>query len=204
LAIEHSYRISEQSPDTWVFWVHASNAARFEQSYREIADQVQIPDRGNPKANIFKLVHDWLRDERKGKWVLVLDNVDDAGFLLDARTLSQESQLSGSDGRNSQPLLAYLPQSQNGSILITTRNRSVALKLVEESDVIAVEPMDEEHALVLFKKKLGKLWEQSDGPDVAVLAAALEFMPLAIVQADLRRQSSPYPIFVYNIGWVEN
>lgn len=34
-----------------------------------------------PKTvNIFQLVYDWLRDERRC-WVLILDNVDDAGFL---------------------------------------------------------------------------------------------------------------------------
>ena len=56
----------------------------------------------------------------------------------------------------------------------------MALKLVEESNIIAVEPMDEGQALALFKTKLGK---QSDKTDIAELAAALEFMPLAIVQA---------------------
>jgi hypothetical protein len=76
--------------------------------------------------------------------------------------------------------LAYLPQSQNGSILVTTRSREVALKLVERSDIIAVEPMDEAHALALFEKKMGK---QGDNKDVVELATALEFMPLAIVQA---------------------
>jgi hypothetical protein len=45
-----------------VFWVHASNAARFEQSYRDIADRVKIAGRRDPQANIFKQVHDWLRD----------------------------------------------------------------------------------------------------------------------------------------------
>ena len=54
------------------------------------------------------------------------------------------------------------------------------MKLVEQSDIIAVEPMDGTHALVLFEKKLGK---QAVSQDVAELAAALEFMPLAIVQA---------------------
>jgi hypothetical protein len=48
-----------------VFWVHASNAARFETSYRDIANFVKIPGRQNPKANIFQLVHGWLRDERR-------------------------------------------------------------------------------------------------------------------------------------------
>jgi len=40
--------------------------------------------------------------------------------------------------------------------------------------------MDETHALALFEKKLGA-W--SGGQEVAELVAALEFMPLAIVQA---------------------
>ena len=56
----------------------------------------------------------------------------------------------------------------------------MALKLVEERDVIAVQPMTESHALALFKTKLGVL---SDDNNTAELAAALEFMPLAIVQA---------------------
>ena len=54
------------------------------------------------------------------------------------------------------------------------------MELVEQSDIIAIEPMDEAHALALFEKKLGK---QGESQDVAELAAALEFMPLAIVQA---------------------
>ncbi|MCJ1386364.1 hypothetical protein MMC17_009490, partial [Xylographa soralifera] len=171
LAIEYAYRIQERSPETWVFWAHTSNAARFEQSYRAIANYVKISERRNPKADIFQLVHDWLRNERKGKWVLILDNIDDASFLLEAR---------GTEGGNSQPLVSYLPQSRNGSILITTRSRNVAQKLVEQCNIIAVEPMSRADALALFEKKLGK---QRESQDIAELAVALEFMPLAIVQA---------------------
>jgi hypothetical protein len=136
--------------------------------------------RKDPKANIFKLVYSWLRDEKKGKWLLILDNVDDDRFLHEAPPTSQDRPGSGQIGLSRQPLLAYLPQSQNGSILVTTRSREVALKLVEQSDIIAVEPMDEAHALALFEKKMGK---QDDNKDVVELATALEFMPLAIVQA---------------------
>jgi tetratricopeptide (TPR) repeat protein len=180
LAIACSYRIRDKSPETWVFWVHASNAARFEQSCREIADRVKIPERRSPTADIFKLVHDWLRDENKGKWILILDNVDDARFLVEAPVTSQEAQAGGLDSKFTQSLWTNVPPSQNGSILITTRTRSAASKLVEESDMVAVEPMDEGHAVALFDKKLGI---QSDRKDIAELAAALEYMPLAIVQA---------------------
>ncbi|KAF2790576.1 hypothetical protein K505DRAFT_250898, partial [Melanomma pulvis-pyrius CBS 109.77] len=177
LVIEHAYRAREQSHETWVFWVHASNAARFEQSYRDIADCVKIAGRQNLRANIFKLVHDWLRDS-KDPWLLILDNMDDARFLLHVQTNSLEQP--SDSGTASRPLREYLPHCERGSIIVTTRNKDAALKLVEQRDMIAVQPMDEEQAQALFKKKLGV---QGDDSDIAELAAALEYMPLAIVQA---------------------
>lgn len=119
LAIEYAYRARDQSQETWVFWVHASNAARFEQSFRDIANCVKIPGRQNPLSNIFQLVHDWLRDYQKGKWILMLDNVDDASFLVQAQSVGRDGQRNDHI-ENSRPLITYLPQCQNGSVLFTT------------------------------------------------------------------------------------
>jgi hypothetical protein len=159
--------------------VHASNSARFEQSFRDIANCVKISGRQDPQANIFQLVHDWLRDDRKGKWVLILDNVDDARFLVEARSTEQGRINSIGDGKP-RSLVEYLPQCPNGSILITTRSKDMALKLVEECDIIAVEPMNKADALEFFSKKYRRA---EDGNDATELVAVLEFMPLAIVQA---------------------
>ncbi len=180
LAIEHTHRTRERSPDTWVFWVHASNAARFEQGYRDIADVVKIAGREDPKAHIFKLVHDWLRGY-EGKWLMILDNVDDAGFLVNGQAVIQ-SQSNDSRCQTLRPLRDYLPQSQNGSILITTRSQESALKLSERNDLIPVDPMDASNAVELLNKKLESTGQRND-KDLVELAAALEFMPLAIVQA---------------------
>ena len=158
--------------------MYASNGARLEQSYREIADQAKIAGRKDPKVNIFKLIHDWLRDAKNGKWLLILDNVDDQRIFDESPSSSQEPR-SGQIGVSGQPFLAYLSRIQNGSILITSRSRGVALRLVEQSDIILVEPMDNAHALKLFEKKLGDV----DNTDITELATALEFVPLAIVQA---------------------
>ncbi|OAL55283.1 TPR-like protein [Pyrenochaeta sp. DS3sAY3a] len=171
LAIEYAYRTREQSPETWVFWVHASNAARFEQSFYKIADRVMIAGRQDPQVNIFKLVHDWLCSS-KHQWLLVLDNVDDAHFLV--RRPASDSN------RGAQPLREYVPHCHQGSVLITTRNRQAAGMLVEQRDIIEVNPMDEHSALALLEKKLGT---QADHSKIAKLAVALEYMPLAIVQA---------------------
>ena len=180
LAIEHTYRTRERSPDIWIFWVHASNAARFEQGYRDIANVVKIAGREDPKAHIFKLVHDWLRG-CEGKWLMILDNVDDAGFLVNGQAVIQ-SQSNDSGRQTLRPLRDYLPQSQNGSILITTRSQESALKLSERNDLIPVDPMDASNAVQLLDKKLESTGQRDD-KDLVELAAALEFMPLAIVQA---------------------
>ncbi|KAH8661603.1 hypothetical protein BGZ60DRAFT_491677 [Tricladium varicosporioides] len=174
LAIEYSYRVRDRSPSTWVFWVHASNAARFEQSYRQIADRVKIPGRDDPKTDIIKLVYDWLQNGNKQKWFLILDNFDDAAFLVEALSASPTAQ------KNSQPLSAYLPQGENGSILVTSRTRDAALTLLEERDIIIVDSMDTIDAVSLFQNKLGVL---GDSEDISNIVAVLEFMPLAIVQA---------------------
>lgn len=78
------------------------------------------------------------------------------------------------------PLRSYIPHSERGSVLATTRSQDAALKLVEKRSIIAVEPMNEVQASALFRKKLE---EDEDHIAIDELAAALEYMPLAIVQA---------------------
>jgi tetratricopeptide (TPR) repeat protein len=154
-----------------VFWVHASNAARFEQSFRDIADSVKIAGRNDLHANIFKLVADWLCNSRHW-WLLVLDNVDDARFLLDRQAANSKT--------DPRPLYEYLPHCKQGSVLITTRNMGAAVKLVDKRCIIRVDPMEKAQAQALLEKKLGA---QGDSRNTAVLAEVLEYMPLAIVQA---------------------
>ena len=164
-----------------MFWVHASNAARFEQSFRKIANCVKIRGRLDPKADILQLVHDWLQDNRKGRWVLILDNVDDARFLVEGRSIDGTEQKNYTNNEILPPLVSYLPHCSNGTYLVTSRNKNEALRLVEEHNIIAIDPMSEADALKLFEHKLGK---QVDGGDkVARLAATLEYIPLAMAQA---------------------
>jgi tetratricopeptide (TPR) repeat protein len=177
-----------------VLWAHASNAARLEQSFREIAELVKVRGRKEPQADVFKLVHDWLREEENGRWLLVVDNADDAGVLSARASDSPKSPAdNGGSADNSTGALAhhlsrYLPPSRHGSVLVTSRTKQAALQLVEDSDVVLIEPMDDAAAHALLHKKLGdkgrKGGSNSDSiNDVAELAAALDHMPLALVQA---------------------
>ena len=40
LAIQHAHQIRDATPDTYVFWVHASTRARFEEAYQGIAEKL--------------------------------------------------------------------------------------------------------------------------------------------------------------------
>ncbi|OOQ85866.1 TPR domain protein [Penicillium brasilianum] len=175
VGIEYSYRARSESKATWVFWVHASNAVRFEQSFRDIAERAKIAGRQDPTVNIFQLVESWLQDGKREKWLLILDNIDDDEFLRQPQSLKF-----GQTNASTKPLLGYLPQSPNGSILITSRSREVALRLVDHQDIIKVEPMKKPEAVELLQRKVGLT---AENPEMLLLAEELEFMPLAIIQA---------------------
>ena len=106
------------------------------------------------------LVHDWLRG-CEGKWLIILDNVDDADFLVNVQSVIQ-SQSDDFGRQTLRPLRDYLPQSQNGSILITTRSQESALKLSEWNDLIPVDPMDVSNAVELLDKRLELTGQRND------------------------------------------
>src|SRR5690348_6747635 len=99
----------------WVFWVYAGNKARLETSFDDIAEQAKIRGRKDPQADVFKLVHDWLRDERNGRWLLVLDNADDTAVV---ETVAAKH---GTNNTLKQRLADYLPPSKHGAVLVTSR-----------------------------------------------------------------------------------
>ncbi|KAH6840587.1 P-loop containing nucleoside triphosphate hydrolase protein [Chaetomium sp. MPI-CAGE-AT-0009] len=172
LAIEYAHRVAEGQPDTWVFWVYAGTQARVGEGFRTIADAIKLPGRNKPKADIPQLVLSWLSNGRNGRWTMILDSADDSNVLYGPIS---------DDNANGRSFATYLPQSRNGSILITTRNKDLAFRLTGyHENIIEVGPMAQEEALRLLEKKLGS----RPDPDVAAnLVNALDYVPLAITQA---------------------
>jgi tetratricopeptide (TPR) repeat protein len=153
-----------------VFWVHGSTKARFEEAYRAIADRLELPGRHDPKVSVLRLVRDWLCDEANGRWMMVLDNVDNVEVFYPQPSHGPSSSLA-----------AYLPQSHNGSILITSRSRDAAAKLTGSyKNVKEVQAMDTGQALRLLRNKLEGSFNEDGAAD---LLDALNHIPLAITQA---------------------
>lgn len=138
---------------------------------RDAADQLRLHGRKDPKADHLQLLQKWLRDESKGSWLMILDNADDASFLVETPATVDEVQ-------PWQRLIDLIPSCNYGSVIITTRSKSEALKLVYEDEIVHVLPMAEVEAGALLKSKIGH-----PTPDNRRLVRALDCMPLAIAQA---------------------
>ncbi|KAJ5974633.1 hypothetical protein N7481_011843 [Penicillium waksmanii] len=172
-AIEYSYHVRESTPDTWVFWIHASSAARLEQGYQQIAAVAKIPGRDNPNMNLLQLVYQWLCDPGNGRWLMVLDNVDDDGVFF-----------SGNEYNDRGPRILFLPQAVHGSILTTSRNELAARNLIgKDGHVIEIQPMNEEESLTLLRARIPASQSGGSGEDEKALVQVLEYIPLAITQA---------------------
>ncbi|PSN58606.1 hypothetical protein BS50DRAFT_614816 [Corynespora cassiicola Philippines] len=168
IAIEYAHQIRRESPATWAFWVHADTRARFEEGYRRIAEAAKIDGCDDPKADVLRLVRSWLCHESNGRWVMVVDNADDASVFF--HNILQ-SHATGSANRPAEPLSDFLPQSPNGSILVTSRDKDAAYRLTGAySSIIEVRPMDKDDALALLRKKLGPIAREDEarGPRMSV------------------------------------
>ncbi|KAH7009249.1 P-loop containing nucleoside triphosphate hydrolase protein [Microdochium trichocladiopsis] len=169
LAIEYAYRTSDEAAKTnhptWVFWIHAETRARVEEGFRYIADTVKIPGRKQTDANVLQLVEQWLRSIENGPWLLILDNADNGSVLFDADPeLPDKANATTSNDASRRALWSYLPQSAHGSTIVTTRNKGVAQKLVDDyKSIIEVHPMDEDHALALLERKAGSQPNMENG-----------------------------------------
>jgi pentatricopeptide repeat protein len=176
IAIEYCYRFKEKNPTSNIFWVHASNVARFDQAYKHIAASLRLPGHDNPEIDTLQLLCDWLSNENNGAWLMILDNADDIQMF------GFGPRPSLPDTNRSKPLHNYLPRSAKGSIVITTRDKRVSERLADREKSLEVLPLPAQESRQLLQQNLHSPheWETEDASE---LLHTLEFLPLAITQA---------------------
>ncbi|KAH7079953.1 hypothetical protein BKA63DRAFT_231448 [Paraphoma chrysanthemicola] len=173
IAIKYARGLREKDPDTWILWVRSSTAARFSQSYREIADMLSIDGRDAPKVDVLRLVCDYLSEKHTGPWIMILDNADDQTLLSMEYARQEEStgQL--------RPLSFFLPQGSHGSILVTSRDKRVAEDLTGSvSSIVPVFALDEVDSIQLLRERSRDF--SSPDEDVVELVKVLDNHALAI------------------------
>ncbi|EWZ28528.1 hypothetical protein FOZG_17741 [Fusarium oxysporum Fo47] len=181
IALQLAYWVREMKQDYSVFWVPALSRASFEQTCVQIIDACDISTADNNDA--VESVRQYLRSERAGKWLLVVDNADDMQTVM------------GSKGVDS-GLYRSLPQSDQGRILFTTRDRKVAVS-VAGRNIVEVPAMSRDDATSYFKEALIQEMSLSDEQVIDHLLTLLTYLPLAITQAAAYLNENQMPLTEY-------
>jgi tetratricopeptide (TPR) repeat protein len=181
IAIEYSYRIRQNSPDTWVFWVTFDTPAAVARDFRKIAKAIGLPGWDEKSADVFAMVRNWLRNETNGPWIMILDNVDSVDVLT-APTPKVASGISVDDVTAIPEIRDFIVTSARGSVLVTSRNAEAAQMITGNCAYhIDIEEMKENEAIMLLQKKLSSKVIHTDA-EAAELVGTVDFMPLAISQ----------------------
>lgn len=178
IALKYVYWVRARYPDLAVVWVHASSADQMSQSYAAIAKLCQIPHHEDPGTNILALVKDWLQAKYRRPWLMVIDNTDNIQTFYGDDYLNQ-----------------YIPLCTHGKLLITTRNKQVAVKMTQGQHFLQVDRMTGKESRELLITILKS--SAFEGFSVSKVADRLEHHPLALVQASAFIQENSIPVEEY-------
>jgi tetratricopeptide (TPR) repeat protein len=159
IALELAYRMRNRDPECSILWISCTSYESVEQAYMSIALKLGITD---PKpAEVKQQVKVYLSQGSTARWLLMFDNADDMEMWKTAD---------------------FLPESERGHILLTTRTRQVAVRLAS-SHVIMISEPDTETAVEILRRSLITRDLLNDREAAIALLKELACLPLAIAQA---------------------
>lgn len=166
VALQFAYSVKEGYPEFSIFWVQAMSMEAFERSCMEVATVLEMRQKSDD--DVKRLVQRWLCGKKAGRWLLIVDNVDSLDVLR------------GSEQREG--LLTFLPESEDGLTIFTTRHGEIAQHLAG-SNVVEIGKMARQEVVDLFKKSLLRKSPRDNDGIMIDLLHELECLPLAITQA---------------------
>jgi hypothetical protein len=172
VALELAYRMMAKHSPLLILWVPAISRETFEIAYREIGILLRIPGITDYNADVKQLVKNSLNSNDFCNWLMVVDNADDPSILLG----------NTNDDPRAGRLYDYLPRSDRGSIVFTTRDRKAAERLTQSS-VLELEDMTKAEAKQLIARRIIKGTLLDNQSATNELLELLTYLPLAIVQA---------------------
>ena len=148
LTVEYAYRHRADYDTVW--WIRAETTASLYADYAALAPQVGLGTNPDQDAMV-GAVRDWL--EHNGRWLLILDNVDDPSATI--------------------PLL---PRAGEGQVIMTSQQED---DLDGRADLVPLDVLTEEEATQFLLSRT----KERDLAAARQLAATLGYLPLALEQA---------------------
>ncbi|PNP50290.1 hypothetical protein THARTR1_08998 [Trichoderma harzianum] len=198
IALQYAFQLQKTHPTVSVFWIHASSAARFRQAFASIAQGYDIPGYSEPKVDMLLLVKNWLEEKDHGEWLMIIDNADDMQLFFGqpaGTAMNPDTATSPSKAKDEMNLARYLPECAHGTILITTRNKQVGVRMTKGQQPIEVLRMNEEESAQLLRAKLKDI--SATMTELSTLSSQLEHLPLALAQAAAFIQETSITVHKY-------
>ncbi|KAI0798783.1 P-loop containing nucleoside triphosphate hydrolase protein [Xylaria sp. FL0064] len=163
LALEAAHRVRRAYRTCSIFWVPALSTTSFENAYREIGRLLGTKGIDGKEADAKSLVKASLSHESVNNWLLIVDNADDLKLL--------------------EEISSYLPFNRRGSILFTTRNHEVGIRLdIRQKNMISLGELSDAEATEMLQNGL-KESQVGGTENTTRLLQFLSNLPLAIKQA---------------------
>lgn len=183
LALKFAHGVSKARPEYSIFWAPAFSLQSYEKTCSDLVDELSIADTQREKGeekDAKMLFKRHLESDKVGKWALILDNADD------------EEVLFGPKGDTAKGISLYLPDSEDGVVIFTTRFRGIAVDLAE-SNMIELKGMSQEEAQDFLTRSLAQKNQEGTGQ----LLKELTYLPLAIAQAAAFMNKKQIPVTRY-------
>jgi hypothetical protein len=168
VALEYVYRQVYNDPECHIFWVNGGSWATFSRDYRNISTRLGLLVSDTGEDETFLRLRNWLESEDSGDWVLIVDNADNPSEF---RTLR------------------YIPQRFKGKLIVTTRFRTAASRLLL-CELVEVPRMDVNEAEALFRRLCPGIVATTDTGYIGDMLLALDCLPLAIAGATAYMQTT--------------
>ncbi|KAI0890817.1 hypothetical protein F4806DRAFT_485144 [Annulohypoxylon nitens] len=181
VAVEYAHKYFEEHPGCRVHWVNAASIAQFQYSYKCIAEVLRLPKETMTDVEIVEEVHNTLKRDVSGHWLMILDGLDDERLL----------NPTGSPGLEMSPC-DFVPSSNYARVLITTRSNLLAKKMVKNKGqfIIDVPRLNEDDAsYVLLGERTTDEAKRKDSIEVSkTLEGSAGTLVLAYLYRKLREK----------------
>jgi tetratricopeptide (TPR) repeat protein len=167
VALQFVYSVKETQPEYSIFWVSAISMESFEQACISVVRALRLPYAAGGEEDVKEAVQQHLSSSRAGRWLLVIDNADDANVFFGTK--------------QSRGIVDYLPKSELGVVVYTTRTPDVAERT--RGDVIKLGTMDRQDAAAFLTRSLTRKDLLHNDATKTELLDELTCLPLAIAQA---------------------
>jgi tetratricopeptide (TPR) repeat protein len=168
LALRFAYTVRETMSAVSVFWVPALSMESYEQACIAVVAALHINQTDTGEDNAKELVKEHLSADQAGPWLLVVDNADDQDILYGTE--------------HTAGIIDYLPESDKGMTVFTTRVQELAVSLTR-GDVLELGSMSRLDATNLLEKSLIRKDFTEEREEMEELLDELACLPLAIAQA---------------------